>query len=658
MANIPTCDVLCTIRDNDGTPIAGATVTARLNGFDVYEGYVVPDTETGTTDANGQCTLALWPNELGATQSSYDIKIVAPNGKTLRTSATVPNVTHANLHEIASLPPYDGKSDGQLIIDAAVAAVAPAVAAKLAAETAAGNAATSASNASSSATAAAGSATTAAGHATAARGFANTASAQAGTATTQASIATTQAGIAATQAGNAAASAGAAETSAIAAAGSADTAATNAGEAEVSATAAAASQAAAENAEATAIEHSALAISAANAAASSKATAATQAAAAATSAGAAAASAVAANSSASGAASSATSANASAVAAASSASSSSAGATTATTKASEASASAATATSRASEASVSAANAASGASTATTQAGIATTKAGEAAASATTAATHAGTATTQAGVATTKAGEASTSATSAAGSAGTATTQAGIATTKAGEAASSAAAAAASYDAFDDRYLGPKAVEPALDNDGNVLAAGALYFNTTLGEMRVFNGANWQVSYAPSGTMPLVLPAATLLADTTIYASNMVVTPGTLSVSSGVTITVEADAQWVITGDGRSLLQFDAATGGWASAPGTIGKAVGDSDTQTLTNKTLDAPVINDPILDGGRITNCEIILPAAIWHSHTITSRVSIPENCNAVSIPPINVLSGGVVSVGVNSTWSFLNL
>ena len=648
---LPTCNVLCAVNDNDGSPIEGAIVTAKLDRFEVHDGYVVPDLISGTTGANGKCTLALWPNALGSTQSSYSIKIVAPNGKTLRTTATVPNVSDANLHQIANLPAYEGKSDGQLIIDAAVAAVAPAVAAKLAAETAASNAATSASTASSSASAAESSATTAASHATAAQNSANSASTQAGTATTQAGIATTQAGIATTQAGNAATSAGAAETSAIAAAGSADTAATNAAEAETSATAAAASQAAAENAEATAIEHSALAISAANAAASTGATATSAA-------SAASASATAADSSKTAAASSATSANESALAAASSASSASANATTTLTKAGEAAVSAATATSRAGEATVSAANAANSATNAATQAGIATTKAGEAAASAATAATQAATATTQAGIATTKSSEASTSAANAAGSASTATTQAGIATTKAGEAAASATAAANSYDAFDDRYLGPKAVEPTVDNDGNALLTGALYFNTALGEMRVFDGAVWQVSYAPSGTMPLVLPVATLQADTTIYASNLVLTPGTLDIASGVTITVEADAQWVITGDGRSLLQFDAATGGWASVPGTVGKAVGDSDTQTLTNKTLDAPVINDPILDGGRITNCEIILPAAIWHSHTINSRVSIPENCNAVSIPPISVLSGGVVSVGVNSTWSFLNL
>lgn len=69
-------------------------------------------------------------------------------------------------------------------------------------------------------------------------------------------------------------------------------------------------------------------------------------------------------------------------------------------------------------------------------------------------------------------------------------------------AAASAAAAALLYDQFDDRFLGYKSSDPALDNDGNALADGALYFNTTDNTMRVYDLGNttWivieQQSYA------------------------------------------------------------------------------------------------------------------------------------------------------------------
>jgi hypothetical protein len=122
-----------------------------------------------------------------------------------------------------------------------------------------------------------------------------------------------------------------------------------------------------------------------------------------------------------------------------------------------------------------------------------------AAASATAAAASASTATTQATNAATSASTATTQATNAAASASTATTQASNASTSASAASTSAASAAASYDSFDDRYLGPKATDPTVDNDGNPLLTGALYFNTVANEMRVYSGAAWLASYLPAG---------------------------------------------------------------------------------------------------------------------------------------------------------------
>lgn len=46
-------------------------------------------------------------------------------------------------------------------------------------------------------------------------------------------------------------------------------------------------------------------------------------------------------------------------------------------------------------------------------------------------------------------------------------------------------------DNFDDRYLGPKTSAPTLDNDGNTLVIGALYFDTTSGKMRVYTASGW-----------------------------------------------------------------------------------------------------------------------------------------------------------------------
>lgn len=57
----------------------------------------------------------------------------------------------------------------------------------------------------------------------------------------------------------------------------------------------------------------------------------------------------------------------------------------------------------------------------------------------------------------------------------------------------------AAYDSFDDRYLGSKTSAPTLDNDGNALVAGALYFNSVSGVMNVYTGSIWVAAYV-SGT--------------------------------------------------------------------------------------------------------------------------------------------------------------
>jgi len=92
----------------------------------------------------------------------------------------------------------------------------------------------------------------------------------------------------------------------------------------------------------------------------------------------------------------------------------------------------------------------------------------------------------------------------------TATTQAGISTTKAGEssasalaASNSAASAAASLDNFDDRYLGAKSSAPTVDNDGNALVEGAMYFDSSANGMKVYDGADW-IAASAAGTASML----------------------------------------------------------------------------------------------------------------------------------------------------------
>lgn len=247
-------------------------------------------------------------------------------------------------------------------------------------------------------------------------------------------------------------------------------------------------------------------------------------------------------SSASSASTSATNASNSATAAASSASSASSSASTATTQASNASTSATNAANSATSASNSA-------STATTQATNASNSASAAATSATNASNSASAASTSATNAANSATSASTSASNASTSATNASNSATAAASSAVSAASSAASAAALLDNFDDRYLGAKTADPALDNDGNALVVGALYFNTTDGVMKVYTASGWIAASSAS--------VATLATFEFVATSGQTVFTGTDA--NGATLSYVAPAL-IVTLNGVRLRPGDDYT--------------------------------------------------------------------------------------------------
>jgi hypothetical protein len=100
---------------------------------------------------------------------------------------------------------------------------------------------------------------------------------------------------------------------------------------------------------------------------------------------------------------------------------------------------------------------------------------------------------------------AATSATSASISQSDAATNAASAATSASSAATSASSAATTYDNFDDRYLGPKSSAPTVDNDGNTLLVGAIYWDTTQNKMYVWSGTVWvQIATTASYSAPTI----------------------------------------------------------------------------------------------------------------------------------------------------------
>jgi hypothetical protein len=158
--------------------------------------------------------------------------------------------------------------------------------------------------------------------------------------------------------------------------------------------------------------------------------------------------------------------------------------------------------------------------------------------------------------------------------------------TKANEAAasqtaagSSATAAAAAYDSFDDRYLGAKSSNPTVDNDGNALLTGALYWNTTSSEMRVYSGSAWIAAYIPSSGY-LALTGGTMTGAITFAAGQFGTNVATfLSTPSSANLKAALTDE---TGSGAAV---------FADTPTLIAPILGTPTSGTLTNCTF--PTLN-----------------------------------------------------------------
>lgn len=342
----------------------------------------------------------------------------------------------------------------------------------------------------------------------------------------------------------------------------------------------------------------------------------------------------------------------------------------------------------ASNASISATSATNSASTASIAATTASDAATSATASAASALSSSNTASSAAASASTSASNASNSATSASNSAATATTKASEAANSATNAATSEANTASLYDQFDDRYLGSKTSNPTLDNDGNALLEGALYWNSVTKVLRIYNGTAWQDTTGGGGAGTVTAVGLSAPTGFTVSGSP-ITTSGTLalSFSAGYSLpTTTKQSEWdtaygwgnhasvgylTSLGIGSLTQAWDADLDAIAALSGTSGFLVKTAantwtlDTNTYLTSYTETDTLNSVTGRGSSTTNSITVGGLTSTGTTTIGSTTGAETLTfgRSTSAQTVNIATGAIttgtktVNIATNATTSGAN-
>ena len=207
------------------------------------------------------------------------------------------------------------------------------------------------------------------------------------------------------------------------------------------------------------------------------------------------------------------------------------------------------------------------------------------------------------------------------------------------DAATYAAAAEAAYDSFDDRYLGAKSSSPSVDNDGNALITGALYFDTTANLMKVYDGSSWvDAGSAVNGT-----------AERNVYTAT----------SGQTTFTAIYDVGFVdVYLNGVKLINgtdFTATSG--TSIVLTTGATAGDSVDIVAYGAFSIADVYTQAVSDSRFVRNTDIGTTVQAYDANN-TASANLNSFIAAVTLPTADGTAGQFLKTDGAGTVSFASI
>lgn len=261
-------------------------------------------------------------------------------------------------------------------------------------------------------------------------------------------------------------------------------------------------------------------------------------------------------------------------------------------------------------------------------------------------------ATTAQNAAASSATAAATSETNAANSAAAAATSETNSANSATASAASATSAAASFDNFDDRYLGAKSTSggnPTTDNDGDALIDGALFFDTTNNVLMVYNlGTTTWLRTTPTGSDQTAINTVNANATNINTVAGQISPTNNISTLAGISANITT-----VAGDTTNIGTIATDLGG----SNTIGTVAGlSSQITTLGAISSDITTASGISADITAVANIQsnistIAQSAATQNINTVAADLNGSNNIGTVagSITNVNNTGGSIANVNI---------
>ena len=158
------------------------------------------------------------------------------------------------------------------------------------------------------------------------------------------------------------------------------------------------------------------------------------------------------------------------------------------------------------------------------------------------------------------------------------------------------AATEALFDQFGDQYLGPKASDPTVDNDGDPLTAGDIYFNTTDSVLKFYSGSDWVAPESIATTAASDAQAAQAAAETAETNAETAQTAAETAQTGAETAETNAAAS-------ETAAASSAAAASTSADEAAASAASIDTDNIDINGGTIDGTVIGGTTPAAGSFT-------------------------------------------------------